>query len=331
LFAAVQGRGWHTFMLAGLVAGLLPLAHLSTLLALALVTPFLFLLFPSWRWVWFFASWVVIAMPQLFLQQGGLRRGATAALRLQVGWVAPPDPWPWFWLKNLGWFLPLLLLALGVRDLLAPPARRFLWAFMPLFAIANLAVFQPWDWDNFKFLVYWFLAVSILVAAYLAKTWRAHRDPTVRCLIVGAVATMILSGLLVNVQQLVGADRWPLATTEEVELADRVRAQTPAHAIFAIGLQNNHPITMLTGRPVVMGYPGWLWTQGIDYARRERDLRAIYAFAPDAPDLLRRYGVAYLVIGPSERQELHADEGAYRARYPVIISTEHYEVFKVGQ
>ena len=88
---------------------------------------------------------------------------------------------------------------------------------------------------------------------------------------------------------------------------------------------------MLAGRQVLMSYPGWLFAFGIDYAQRERDLRAIMAYAPDAPDLLRRYRVDYVVIGPSERQELHADEGAYRARYPLVISTEHYEVFQVGQ
>jgi hypothetical protein len=62
------------------VAGLLPLAHLGSLLGLALITPFLFLLFSSRGWVLFFGAWVAIAIPQLYLQQGG-ERGATGALR----------------------------------------------------------------------------------------------------------------------------------------------------------------------------------------------------------------------------------------------------------
>src|SRR5439155_17595290 len=78
LFAGVQGGTWRLFLAAGLVAGLLPLAHLSTLVALALATPFLCLLFPSRRWAGFFAAWALVAAPQLLLQQGGLHRGATA-------------------------------------------------------------------------------------------------------------------------------------------------------------------------------------------------------------------------------------------------------------
>ena len=78
LFAAVRSGGRRVFLAAGIVAGLLPLAHLGSLLALALITPFLFLLFPARSRVLFFGAWVVIAVPQLYLPQGG-ERGATAA------------------------------------------------------------------------------------------------------------------------------------------------------------------------------------------------------------------------------------------------------------
>jgi hypothetical protein len=328
LLAAVHMGERNLFLAAGIVAGLLPFAHLGTLLALALIAPFLFLLFPGRGWVLFFGAWLAVAAPQLVLQQGG-ERGVTSAIRLQAGWVAPPDPWPWFWLKNLGWFLPLLALALAARDLLGPPARRFLWAFMPLFAIANLVVFQPWDWDNTKVLVYWFLAVCTLVGALLARTWRRYRSGVVRTLLAGTVATMILSGLLLNLYQLRGEDRHLLLTSEEVQLASTVRAQTPPRAIFAVGLQHSHPISTLAGRRVMMGYPGWLWSHGYDYTQRERDLRAIYLFSPDTPRLLRTYGVDYVVIGPNERQELKANEAAFREHYPMVISTANYEVFKV--
>ncbi|MGI8552693.1 MAG: DUF2298 domain-containing protein [Dehalococcoidia bacterium] len=71
LLAAVRRNGWVLYLAAGLIAGLLPLAHLGTLLALALITPFLFLLFPSRYWFVFFASWILVAVPQLYFQQGG--------------------------------------------------------------------------------------------------------------------------------------------------------------------------------------------------------------------------------------------------------------------
>jgi uncharacterized membrane protein len=99
--------------------------------------------------------------------------------------------------------------------------------------------------------------------------------------------------------------------------------------VFAVGLQHNHPVPMLAGRRVVMSYPGWLWSQGMDYAQRERDLRAMFALGPRTPELFEVYGVDYVVIGPEERTRLGANLEAYRARYPRVVRTIQYEVFVV--
>mgnify|MGYP003351322116 CR=1 FL=1 len=34
-----------------------------------------------------------------------------------------------------------------------------------------------------------------------------------------------------------------------------------------------NPVSSLAGRPVFVGYPGWLWTRGISYADREEHLK----------------------------------------------------------
>ena len=328
LMRAVEGRDWWPFLGAGLVLGLLPFAHQSTLLVLGLVTPFLFLLFPRREWVVFFATWIAVAVPQLWVQLGG-GRGATAGGRWQPWWVSAPDPWPWFWIKNLGLFLPLLLIALGTRGLLPRTGQRFLWAFMPLFAAFNLYIFQPWDWDNNKVLLYWFFAVAILVAALLARAWREQRSLLVRSLVVAAIVSMTLSGLLLNLFQITSRDSYELINNEEIALARQIRDKTAPHAIFAAGLHHNHPVHVLGGRRVMVGYNGWLWTQAIDSRQREQDLRAIYAYRADAPALLRQYNVSYVVIGPGERNDLKANEAAFRAAYPAIITTPQYRIYRV--
>lgn len=328
LTRAVEGRGWRPFAGAGLVLGLLPFAHQSTLLVLALVTPWLVLLFPRREWAAFFAVWVAVAVPQLLLQLGG-GRGALAGLRWLPGWVAPPDPWPWFWIKNLGLFLPFALIALGSRGLLPRTGARFLWAFMPLFVAFNVVIFQPWEWDNNKLLLYWFLAVAILVAALLARTWRESRAVAARTLVAAAVLALVLSGLLLNLAQLTSTASYQLLSNEELELARQIRERTPPRAVFAVALQHNHPVHVLAGRRVMTGYNGWLWVHAIDTRQREADLRAIYAYGPDAPALIRRYNVAYVVIGPAERDALKANEPAFRAAYPLVIDTGQYRVYRV--
>ncbi|MGH3790170.1 MAG: hypothetical protein ACRDQ9_05110 [Pseudonocardiaceae bacterium] len=336
LLVGVETWEWKLFAAAGLIGGTLPFAHTSTLVALALITPFMALLFRTnlrtWvrSWTLFFGIWLLTALPQTYLQQGG-QRGETSAIRWQVGWLTQDthESWLWFWGKNLGWFIPLLGVALASRNLFSEASRRLLWAFMPTFILCNLIVFRPWDWDNTKFFLYWFLAVCILVGMLLTKIWREHRSVAVRTLLAGIVATMISSGLLVNYQQLSGKDHNLLLSTEELRVAEQVRELTPAHATFAVSFQHNHPIPVMAGRRVMMSYTGWLFAFGVQYQERERDVRSIYALAPNTAALLRKYDVDYVVIGPGEEREFKPNVELFRARYPRIISTGNYEIFKV--
>jgi hypothetical protein len=295
---------------------------------MALITPFLFLLFPAKRWFWFFGVWVLMAVPQIYVQQGG-GAGAASAIRFQSGWIAAPDNWAWFWLKNLGAFAPLAATALFDRSLLDPFVRPVLWAFVPVFVLGNLLVFQPWDWDNTKFLIYWFLAVCALVSTALVQMWTENRGLAVRLFLAATVVTMTLSGLLENFEQLLGRDRHLLLTREEMDLADAIRRVTPPHAIIAAGIQHNQPVSVLSGRPVVTSYPGKMWSQGIDTAERERDLRAILSLSPKARELMAKYGVSYVVIGPYERDKMGADLDGYRRAYRGVFRTSNYEVFDV--
>lgn len=316
------------FLMAGAVLGLLPLAHLTTMLSMALVTPFLVVLFPTRRWLYFFAAWILVAVPQLFLQQGG-GAGALSFIRVQLGWVMGDVPWPLFWFNQLGLFLPLLVVALALYRLLPRDSYRLLVAFMGIFVIANVVVFQPWDWDNHKYLVYWFFATCVLVASLLVWAWRRYGLP-VRGLIAAGLVTMLLSGTLEDVNQLLARESFPLLTTEGIELAARVRDETPPRAVIAAGPENNHPVPVLSGRRVVMGFQGWHFAEGLPWQERDADLRAIFALTDDAARLLERYGVDYVVIGPFERDSFGADLEAYRRAYPAVITTANYEVFAVG-
>jgi len=325
----VRLLGLRSFVLAGAVAALLPYAHLGTFLTLALLTPVLALSFPSRRWIGFFATWVALGAPQILIQQAG-SVGAASAIRWLPGWLAPPDPWILFWLKNLGAFGPLLFVALVVPLGLPAASRRLMLCFQPLFIAANLVAFQPWDWDNTKILMWWYLASCFLVTALLVRLWRSGPATVVRPALAVLVLTLTLSGLLENLEQARGRQRHLLLTTEEIDVARRVRELTTPHALFVAGLKHNHPVPVLSGRRVLMGYGGWLWSQGIDSKTREAEVRAIFALAPAAEALIAKYHVSFVVVGPDERLNLGANPEAWRARYPAILRTDQYEVFSVA-
>ena len=108
-----------------------------------------------------------------------------------------------------------------------------------------------------------------------------------------------------------------------------MRRLTPAKAVFVTGEQPNNPIADLAGRSVLMSYPGWLWSYGINYNQREADLSRIYSGDAAALDLLHRYHVAYVVIGPDERSTLHANVDYFNAGFQLALHTANYEIYAV--
>ncbi len=387
------------FALAGVVAGLLPLSHLPTLLAMAILVPPLVLLLarrtssrggadppeargapgfgrgpgladppapPSpaaaarrasapdgspgraalqaalgalpWpEWLTFGSIWVLVSLPQLASQLGG-GPGALAAFRIQLGWVASEAPsfdaWPVFWLKNLGLFAPLLLLALAsplmAIRIVPPRAFRLLLAFQAVFVAGNVFVFQPWDWDNHKILTVWFLSVAALVAALLVWAWRRWRGPLARVGLGLIVASLVASPVLEHLHMLEGHTRYRMLTTEQLALAEAVRRATPPGTLVVTGMQSHDPVMMLSGRRLLMGYWGQLWVSGIPYEARQAQVATIYAGGPAAEALIAQYGVGAVIIGPEERSSLAANEAWFAARYPVIAQTTSWRVYGTG-
>ena len=78
-----------------------------------------------------------------------------------------------------------------------------------------------------------------------------------------------------------------------------------------------------------MGYPGHIWTHGLDFAQRESEIRRIYSGAPDAQSLISKYGIQYAVVGPHERNGLTVNEQFF-SQFSKIGEVGEYRLFKVA-
>jgi hypothetical protein len=114
-----------------------------------------------------------------------------------------------------------------------------------------------------------------------------------------------------------------------LHVAEWARLHTSPTAVFAVADEHNSPIPTLAGRRVLIGYPGWLWTYGMpDFVAKGADLKRILSGDPLAPDLVRKYGVDYVMIGPQE-----IPRGASRAFWDehgkLLYDKEGYAVYQV--
>ena len=315
---------------AGAVAGLLPLIHAHSFIAVMMVGVFLALInLRRWReWFLFFLVASIIAIPQLLWSTHGTAVSTRAFLAWQFGWDRSDENFFWFWFKNTGLFIPLLITALlwKSEDYLVP--RKLLFFYLPFtlcFIIPNIAKLAPWIWDNVKILFYWWIASAPIVALLLARLWEGkawHRG------LAGSLLIMLtLAGALDVFALMTRQGEYQEFDRDGINFAEMIKQQTPPRATILHAPVHNTPV-FLTGRRSLMGYPGHIWTHGLDYGPRETEIKRIYAGAPDAESLLAKYGVDYVVIDPQERS-LMTVNAAFFSRYPEVGSTGEYHLYKI--
>jgi hypothetical protein len=198
--------------------------------------------------------------------------------------------------------------------------------------VPNFIVLQPWDWDNTKFFIFWALFGSILVGSLIVGIARSWPGGTMV-----AAALVVLLGLSGAADLVRASDAnessYLFIDTNGLQLAEWVRQNTPADAIFAAADEHNSPVPTLSGRRVMSGYAGWLWTYGLgDYAQKGADEAAILRGLANTPELVAKYHVSYVLIGP---QELASSRGAnldYWSQHGTLVySNGEYSVFRVGR
>ena len=77
-----------------------------------------------------------------------------------------------------------------------------------------------------------------------------------------------------------------------------------------------------------MGYPGHIWTHGLEFVQRESDIKRVYAGAPDAEKILQDYNVDYAVVGPLERLVMPVNEQFF-SRYEKVGDIGGYQLYKI--
>jgi hypothetical protein len=322
-------RSRRLLLAGGAIVGLMPLAHAHAFTTALAVGVALAVLFPDGRgWSRALGLALLLALPQLLLIAWGASLQSTRFVGWQVGWDRGELGVAAFWWFNLGLFLPALAVALawrGRRPVVERPLLLFYVPFACCFVVPNLVRLSPWIWDNVKFMVWWHVVSSVLIAMLLARLARTGWG--------GRVAAVALFGLLTLSG---GLDLWrcasgkitlPIIPPEGTLFADDIRAVTPPRAVILHAPTYNSEV-YLTGRRTVMGYMGHIWSQGLSGGTREDDVKKIYAGAPQSEALLAKYGVDFVMTGPREEALPGFDDRVFGA-FPVVAQRGSYRLYRV--
>ena len=317
---------------AGVVAGLLPLVHAHSFVVVMVVGGCIALLQRRWRdWITFAFVASVIALPQMWWSTHNSAVDAGKFFEWQFGWDHGQENPFWFWLKNTGLFIPLTLAALLWRhDGKALVSRKLMVFYLPFtlcFIIPNVLKMAPWIWDNIKVLFYWWLASAPLVALLLARLWR--QGIVKRAIAVCLLACVTLAGGLDVAAIVLRSNEYGIFTAPGIQFAELIKREAAPQAVVIHAPVHNHPV-FLTGRRSLMGYPGHVWTHGLEFGPRESEIRRVYAGAPDANAILRKYGVDYAVVSPLEKNIMNVNDQFFSS-FQLVGEVGEYRLYKIKQ
>jgi len=314
---------------AGVAAGLLPIVHAHSFVVVMAMAGCLALIQRRWReWFAFFAVASVIAVPQLLWSTIHSAVDAKSFFAWEVGWDHGQENPIFFWLKNTGLFIPLIFAAILNRGEGYLVPKRLLLFYLPFtlcFIVPNVLKMAPWIWDNIKVLYYWWLASAPLVALLLARLWRQSRIRKVIAVLLFVCVT--LAGALDVAGIVMRSIKYQVFDAAGLRFAELVKSTTAPRALIVHAPVHNTPV-FLTGRRSLMGYPGHIWTHGLEFMKRESEIRRIYLGSPDAEQLLRTYGVEYAVVGPQEEVVTHVNEQFF-TRFEKVGEVGGYKLYKI--
>jgi hypothetical protein len=332
LYRAVTNEDKKYFAYAGVVAGLLPMIHTHSFMALGLIVL-------TWMIVYFFytkkaleyiKNWLyfcipagILALPQLlfwtFPQATG--HGFT---RWQFDWANINDIWIWFWTKNVGIVFILLIPAVLA-------ARKKLLSFYSgailIFIIADIIVFQPNEYDNNKLFYIWYLFSAILVSAFIFSLYNRMKGMRARWSLVAIIVALgMTSGVLTIGREWVSD--YVLFANGDVKAADYVKANTAVNATFLTADNHNNAIAALTGRNIVCGSGVFLNFHGINYAQRNSDLEIMYKNPSKFKELADKYSVDYVYYSGQERGRYKIGNPDYfKANYPTVYKDDNEGIY----
>ncbi|HLW35258.1 MAG TPA: hypothetical protein VKS98_06330 [Chthoniobacterales bacterium] len=247
-----------------------------------------------------------------------------AALGLAIIVLSTWRLWHGFAWLPLGFLLLGILVLLGAAGLIAiagyswngkmSEEAAFVFGAGAIFVFALFVKTAPWGWDNLKILIW----AYFIILPYLWRDLIIQWERPIRwavCFTLFASGFVSLFGGLAA-----GKGGFGFANRGEVDAVSAAVRPLPIEARFAAWPTYNHPL-LLSGRKVVMGYPGHLWTQGFDdYGKTNDMLTKMMQGGPEWRDLARTLQVHYIFWGREEKANYAASSRPWEKTSPMVAS-----------
>ena len=248
---------------------------------------------------------------------------APSAVRFAPGWMQD-EAGLWFWLLNFGVFLPLVVV-LGVvlfrRSIVSDSAKVFYVIGGGTLVFGFMFQLAPWPWDNTKLLLWGYLALVPILWSELLVRWPRRAQIAVCLLLFSAGGASLMAGLDAR-------HGYKLADRRELAEMQIMLRKIPVNTRLACAPSYEHP-ALLLGQPVVMGYDGHLYSQGLDYSPVERELNRLMQGEAGWRNDARTLGVHYIFWGHREAKRWPHSAHPWKDCARLLAASAHGELYQI--
>lgn len=315
----------------GILAGILPIAHMHSFIVLVFVAGFVCLINRSkWRELIFYIIPAGLISSILYFKfiYGGIE--TNNFFKFYPGWTAGKNILEWLgmWWQLWGLTIPVAILSLILHfKKINFISKTFFLSLIFIFLLANLFLFQPITWDNSKLFLWSYLGFSCLCSIFIDKLLTKNRLNKIFAIFI--FVSLTTTGISELTRISFSGESYQMTSSNDINLGIIIRDNTKYNDIFLTSPEHNHLISMWAARPILLGYTAWVYNYGFDYSQREEDLALMYMGGPVAERLLQQYNISYVFIGDNENLKYNTNIYWYKKKYPVAFIDGQNYIFKV--
>lgn len=335
LVDAAERMKYRHFVVLGIWAGMIPLIHTHSFLALGLLSAgvMLYCLLCPKRYRWkkalvgfglYGGIAVALALPQL-INFAFPQTAKGGVLRLMFNWVNNnggagelplKDGYLWFWVKNVGLifltFIPAALSSNRRGKMLSAGA-------LCIFVVAELVLFQQNIYDNNKLFYVAYMVMVPVAVGYLCDIYARLKGVKGRAFFAALfLLVSCMSGALSLGREIVS--EYQVFSAAEAEAAEFCESIGEPDDVFLTGTQHLNAVSALAGRKIVCGPGTYLYFHGLDYGRQDAAVRSMLEAPAEHADLFEEYGVEYVYVSHHERGSYAVDMEYYLQNTNCIYS-----------
>ena len=286
----------------------------------------------AFTWGIFLIVVLIFALPQLFMWTFSQASGDNF-VRSHFNWSNNGDQYIVFYLKNLGLPFVLLLLSsfvVSARNLKIGAPYLLIWF------VAELAAFQPNDYDNNKLLFVGAVFICGIAADALVQIYERY-GAVYWCSAIGKAGVVLLGACLLFVSAISGfltmgrewVSDYELYTASAVKACRYIEDETTPWDVILTSTAHNSPVPALTGRSIVCGSSSFLYYHGLNYQQNEQDVETMYTSPASAKELFRKYDVNYIYLSNQEYGTYNVDVNGLYEVADVVWQKDDVSVWKV--